>query len=209
MRTRFLARSAIVYALAGGLQACGSGDAREAVVVRVADTPMASTALARWMTILAPQHIVPDSPHYAACIARRRVLAPQASTTELTHECSQQYEALRQRVLRFLISSRWLIGEATEEGMPVSREEVRLRLGERERSFTHGKREFEEALTAIAHTTEDVELEIESEVAAEKIRSKLMSTERAITEAEIAAYYRANIGRFYVVDARRAELLGQ
>jgi foldase protein PrsA len=187
--------------LAAGLQACG-GDAPEAAVVSVDGTPITGTTLAHWMTIMAPRHMVPDSPHYANCIARRRSLAPQVGTSELTHQCSQQYEALRQRALGFVISSRWLTGEAAMEGMRVSREEVGRRLAEKERSFPRGKGEFAESVKAIAHTIEDVELEVESEIAAGKIRRKLMDNEPAVTEAEIAAYYRTNKARFYLPERR-------
>jgi hypothetical protein len=202
MSIRSLAQFAIACALAGGLQACGTGNAQEAVAVRVGDRSIASATVAHWMTVMAPQHIVPDSPHFAACFARRRSLDPRAGTSELTDQCRQQYEALTQRVLGFLISSRWRIDESAEEGMPVSREEVRRRIDEKERSFPRGKDEFEESLKAIAHTREDVELETESEIATEKIRGKLVSTEPAVTEADIEAHYRASIDRYHIPEQR-------
>jgi hypothetical protein len=57
-------------------------------------------------------------------------------------------------------------------------------------------------LKAIAHTREDVERETESEIAAEKIRGKLVSTEPTITEADVEAHYRASIDRYHIPERR-------
>jgi foldase protein PrsA len=199
MTARVLVSSAIACALAGGLATCGS---REAIVARVGDRAVTNATLAHWMAVMAPQHLVPDSPRYAACIARRRAFARQAATDELEHECGQEYEVLRQQALGFLISSRWLIDESAEEGMGVSRREVEQRLAEKESTFANGKPEFEESLKAIAHTAADVELELESELASEKIRRRLVSKEHRVAPTEIAAYYRQNIAHFHIPERR-------
>jgi foldase protein PrsA len=134
------------------------------------------------------------------------VAKPGSSTASLEHVCRVEYAALRQQALAFLISSRWLTGEAAEEGMRVSAREVQQQLQQRKRSFP-SESEFNESLQAIAHSVADVEREIEGDLAAQKLRRRLIAKEPRITSAEIAAYYRRNIARFHVPEQREFDIV--
>jgi PPIC-type PPIASE domain/SurA N-terminal domain len=153
------------------------------------------------MSIMAPQHVVSRPPRYAACIAHQRFLAPQAGEAQLERECRGQYDALRREALGFLISEKWLTEEAAEEGLRVSEREVKQQLDRRRRSFSSDV-EFWESLRAIDHSISDVELEIRAELAAQKLRQRLIDNEPKLTQAQIASYYRRNIGHFYIPTRR-------
>ncbi len=63
---------------------------------------------------------MPEPPNYTACIAHLAKIAPKPAkgqkaptTAQLKTECETQYKALQQEVLGFLISSQWVIGEAS------------------------------------------------------------------------------------------------
>lgn len=184
-----------------GLAACGGG-ARESVVVRVGESAITAKAFAHWMSVMAPQHVVPQPPHYDACVAHRRVLAPHSGRAELEQQCQAQYAELKRQALDYLIAAEWLTGEATEQGLGVSSQEIKQRLEGEERSLPNGQAEFQEALRATARTASDSELEIRAELAASKLRQRLIDGEPKITQAQIATYYRRNIQRYHIPERR-------
>jgi foldase protein PrsA len=203
-RVRAIA-SVIALASVFGVLACGGdshrGAASDRVIVRVGPSAIASSTLAHWISVLAPQHVTPVPPRYAACVSKRRTLAPQVSEAGSMEECRRQYQALKQQALSFLISSHWLIDEAADDGAGVSGREIEQRLDQERRSFPSGA-EFERSLKAIAHTLADVKLEIQAELASENLYQMLREKAHKPTLAEIAVYYRQNVHRFHVPEAR-------
>jgi hypothetical protein len=115
---RALAIVACGCVLALALSACGSGS-QGAVAIRVGATDVTAATVEHWMSVFAPGHVVPDPPKYAKCIAHLRAQQSESIPEALEEECREQYEALRQRALGFVISSEWLIGEARERGLKL------------------------------------------------------------------------------------------
>jgi len=175
----FMAASAVTC----GLSACEAGG-RDPVVAQVGEGAITRTTLSHWMAVMAPEHVVPDAPRFTACIHRESALTLQSADGALAQECRQQYWALEQRALGFLISSRWLIGEASDEGLNVSSREARRRAREGNRARASGT------------TPADVTFTTKAELAAARIRQTVTIGEPNVTEAQIAAYYRLNIRRF-------------
>ncbi len=195
-----------VLALAAGATACGGSAGRRApfpnVVVRIEGTQIDGSMLTHWMSLLAPQHVVPEPPHYATCIIRLRALEPYAAGTSLKNECITQRQTLTHQALDVLISSEWLIQEAAARGLGVSHQEVMRRLAQRKSSFPNGAAEFEESLKATDHTSADLEFELETELAAEKIRQWLIAGEARLSPLAIARYYHNHIKQYHVSETR-------
>lgn len=105
--------------LALGLSACG-GASHERVVLRVGRATVGSGVVGHWMSAIAPEHLVPDPPRFVKCVARLKAQSAESPAYALEEECRQRYQELRQRALGQLISSEWLIGEATERGLAPS-----------------------------------------------------------------------------------------
>jgi len=181
------ARLIAVFALAAALAACGG----EPVAVRVGRTTITGGQVAHWMSVLAPEHTVPDPPGYGNCIAREQAQGSPSSQVELLRECRQQYGALRRRALELLISAAWLTGAAAGEGVHISGAQVEERLRER------GTPTVAEGGDAA-----DARLVARSELAEEKMRELLSGGERPISHAEMVAYYRAHLGRFLIPEKR-------
>lgn len=198
--------SSVVVLTIVGLMACGGSGRRDdqggaIAVARIGGAAITRPAFLHWMTVMTPQHVVPDPPRYAACVGRQHARAPQATVRGLRERCRQQYLALKQQVLDFLISSQWLIGEAADEGLAVSAQEVSQRFAERKASFA-SVAEFQESLKAIAQTLADVKLEIEAELAASKIRRRLGESEPKVTRGEIVRYYKRHIASYHIPEKR-------
>jgi hypothetical protein len=117
-----------LLALAGPV-ACG--DTREDALVHVAAMTITKTTLHDRMTIMAPEHLVPHPPRYTACIAHAETLVPQSIKAQLKEECAQQYQELKQRALNLLISSEWLIGEASHQEIKISEQEIQAHMERR------------------------------------------------------------------------------
>lgn len=185
---------AILAVVAVGLAGCG-GHARDRVVVRVGERAITRSQLVRWMSVLAPAHEVPAPPAYAACVASRRALTLDSITRVLEEECAQQYRALREQALHALISAAWLIGEARDRGLAPSRRAVEERVAGQKRT-----------LLAAGATITDVEVKIEAELAASRLRA-LVDDGSAIARAEVARYYRRHLRRFERAEVRDFDIV--
>jgi hypothetical protein len=121
---------------------CGGGIPRDAVV-KVGDRTVLKATFQHWMAVAASSTartpsgairatpVVPEPPHYAACVAHLYAIAPKPAkggakptAGQLKSECEQQYKLLQQQALAFLISSDWLLGEAEAQGVKASNQEV-------------------------------------------------------------------------------------
>jgi foldase protein PrsA len=186
-RHRLIAALTLASALLAGLAGCGG----QAVAVRVGSSVITTHAVAHWMAVMAPEHLVPDPPDFTACAARERQLAPPSVWPGLKRECRREYHALERQALDFLISSAWLTGTVAEDGLRISDREVAVRLRER-------------AAPVIAEGGDgaDQQLAARTELAEAKIRQSLASGERAVSAAEIVSYYQAYRSRFLVPERR-------
>jgi hypothetical protein len=200
-------RSIALVVCAVGLAACGRSDPGGEAVAHVGPRAVTKATFAHWMQVLAPQHMVPDSPRYVVCAAFERRRAARSPQSAAVGSCRRRYEALKQQTLEFLISSEWLISAAADEGTHVTDAEVRSKLHEKEKTFPGGHGEFQESLVAIAHTKADIELEISSELAAANIEAYLWRKQRPLTQAQLQAYYRHNISHFEHAERREFYLV--
>jgi foldase protein PrsA len=141
-RLRFIpALGAVLFAVVG-LSACGGGIPGNAVV-QVGGTPITKATFDHWMGVAsastsattgatAAKPVIPEPPNYTACVAHLAATAPKPAkgqsaptTAALKTQCEQQYKSLQQEVLGFLISSSWVLGEASSLGVKMSDKEVK------------------------------------------------------------------------------------
>jgi hypothetical protein len=176
--SRRIATLSVFVAACAGLAACG-GAGQDGVVARVGETAIGRGAFEHWIAVMSPEPVA----------AERR---------------QPRYRTLERRVLDFLISSQWLIGEARERGLAPSAREIERRYERKEReSFPNGAAEFNEYAKDTGQTEADIKFDVEVELAASRLRGMVIEGEPRITQAQIAAYYSENERR-YVVPAKRA-----
>jgi hypothetical protein len=174
-----------------GLAACGGG-AQDRVAIRVGDSTITKATVDHWMSVMAPEHLVPDPPHYTACVAHQAAFSPESIAAGLEQDCRQQYKALKQRALALLISSQWLIDEATARGLKASVREV-------------DKQPAAHVASSGASDT-DGKLTTGAQLAAAGIRRALTESEAKVSPAEVVAYYGRNIQQFERPERRFLEL---
>jgi foldase protein PrsA len=206
------------------LAACGGGIPGNAVV-NFGGTPITKSKFAHWISVAAAstasasgatptKPVVPEPPSYTACIAHLQAIAPkpakgQAAPTPavLKSECEQQYKSLQQEVLGFLISSQWVIGEASSLGVSVSDKEVKKRFEQIKSQQFPKPADFEKFLASSGQTVSDLLLRVKLNLLSSKIQQKIVKSKSNVTQAQIAKYYNEHQSRFGVPEKRSVEII--
>jgi foldase protein PrsA len=207
------ALGAVLFALVG-LSACGGipGDA----VVSVDGKSITKDTFSHWMNVAAASSavsagskpVVPDPPKYTACIARTKAQSKpakgQKTPTEaaLKSQCEQQYKSLQQEVLGFLISSSWVLGEASSLGVKATDKEVKKQFEKIKSQQFPKAAEFQKFLSTSGQTVSDLLLRVKLNLLSSKIQQKIVKEKAKVTQAEIAKYYKNNPKRFGVPEKR-------
>jgi hypothetical protein len=175
-----------VLLAASCLSACGATHSTE-VVARVGESAITKDAYAHWLSIQAAAE----------------------------HQARPD-RALRQRVLAFLISVSWTVGEATELGVRVSDSEAGKQLGlfrydqleglQYEGLPKHGEYQRLLQIRGLKHA-DGLRLMKLALTTARVEQEQLRRAQEAISAAQIASYYGANRPRFVLPQRRDIEII--
>jgi foldase protein PrsA len=190
------------------LVACGGGIPGNAVV-SVNGNPITTSTFNHWMMVAAgssaaasatgqaAKPVVPDPPSFKACIAHLEATAPkpakgQPKPTAATYkaQCEQQYTALKQQVLGFLISANWVLGEAEAQGVKVSDKEVQKQFNQIKSQQFPKEADFKKFLASSGQTVSDLLLRVKLDMLSQKIQQKVSKNAgKKPSQQEIKAYY--------------------
>jgi foldase protein PrsA len=190
-------------------------------VVQVDGQPITKDTFSHWLSVAAasssaaapgqtaPKPVVPDPPSYTACIAHLAATAPkpakgQAAPTQaqLKSQCEQQYKSLQQEVLGFLVSSYWVLGEASALGVKLSDKEVKKQFEKIKSQQFPKPAEFQKFLSTSGQTVSDLLLRVKLNLLSSKIQQKIVKEKAKVTHDQIAKYYKNNPKRFGVAEKR-------
>jgi foldase protein PrsA len=207
------ALGAVLFA-AIALAACGGipGDA----VVSVDGNSITKDTFNHWMTVAAASSAsttgakptAPEPPNYTACIATAKAASKPAkgqtapTESELKSQCEQEYKSLQQEVLGFLISSNWVLGEASSLGVKVSDAEVKKQFEKIKDQQFPKSAEFEKFLKSSGQTVSDLLLRVKLNLLSSKIQQKIVKEKSKVSSSQIEKYYKENPKRFEVAEKR-------
>jgi foldase protein PrsA len=192
--------------------------------VSVDGNPITKATFKHWMGVAAaatattgeaaPKPVIPEPPKYTACIAHLEATQPKPTTgtaatikAQLKSQCETQYKSLQSEVLGFLISSSWVLGEASSLGVNVSDKEVKKRFSQiREQQFPKAA-EFEKFLATSGQSVSDLLLRVKLNLMSSKIQQKIVKSKSKVTHAQIQKYYNDHKQRFEVPEKRSVELI--
>jgi foldase protein PrsA len=221
---RFIPALGAVFFASLALTACGGGIPSNAVV-QVGSNPITKTTFEHWLSVAAASSattatgktakpVVPDPPNYTECIAHLEATAPKPAkgqskptSAQLKSECEQQYKSLQQEVLGFLISSQWVIGEASHLGVNVSDAEVKKEFEKIKNQQFPKAAEFEKFLATSGQTVSDLLLRVKLNMLSSKIQKKIASGKGTPSKAEIEKYYKENQSRFGTPEKRNVSII--
>ena len=207
------ALGAVLFAVVA-FAACGGipGDA----VVTVDGKPIKKTTFNHWLSVAAASSAattgakppIPEPPHYTACIAAAKAAAKPAkgqappSEAQLKSQCEQEYKSLQQEVLGFLISSTWVLGEASSLGVKVTDKEVKKQFEKIKNQQFPKSAEFEKFLKTSGQTVSDLLLRVKLNLLSSKIQQKVVKEKSKVTQAQVQKYYNENQKRFEAPEKR-------
>lgn len=213
------ALGAVLFALVG-ISACGGipGDA----VVNVGGNPITKAAFDHWMGVAAASSSlstgekpsIPEPPNYTACVSHLAKTAPKPAkghkaptTTELKSECETEYKSLQSEVLGFLISSQWVLSEASSLGVSISDAQVKKEFTKIKNAQFPKAAEFEKFLQTSGQTVSDLLLRVKLNLLSSKIQKKIVSGKGTVTEAQITKYYNENKARYGTPEKRNVRII--
>ncbi len=213
------ALGAVLLALVG-LSACGGIPSN--AVVQVNGNPITKTTFNHWMAVAASSStvatgskpVIPEPPNYTACIAHLAATAPKPekghkppTTAQLKSECETQYKSLQTETLGFLISSEWVLGEASSLGVKLSDKEVHKQFEKIKTAQFPKAAEFEKFLATSGQTVSDLLLRVKLNQLSQKVEAKITKQKSKITEAQVTKYYNENKSRFGTPEKRSVEII--
>jgi foldase protein PrsA len=212
------ALGAVLFALVG-LAACGgiSGGS----VAQVGGTAISKPTFEHWLAVAAhssstpgEKAVIPDPPHYTACIAHLKATAPapakgQKAPTEaqLKSECEQQYKSLLTEVLGFLISSQWVLSEAQSLGVNINDAEVKKEFDKIKNQQFPTPAAFEKFLQSSGQSVSDLLLRVKLNLLSSKIQKQIVKNKGKVTEAQVTKYYNENKSRYGTPEKRSVRII--
>ena len=161
-----------------------------------------------WLAIAAksggqPNGSIPEPPDFEECIASKRETLPkpakgQPTTTDeqLKDQCEAEYNALRDQVMQLLISFEWIEGEAEEQGVEVTDEDVQKQFEEQKKASFPKEEDYTKFLEQSGQTEEDILMRVRLDLLSNKIREKITEGDAEVSDTEITEYYEENKERF-------------
>jgi foldase protein PrsA len=216
---RFSALLGAFFVLPLVLAACGGDSVPGNAVVKIGSDSIKTSEFDHWLQVAATTQqqqtgatgkaTIPEPPEYTACIANKKKTATkpakgQPTPTDATYksQCDQEYTALRDQVMQFLISSAWIEGESHDRGVKIADADVKKDFDkQRQQSFPKDA-DYAAFLKSSGYIQEDLLYRIKVQDLSQKLRTKILEGTDKVTDAQIADYYNKNKIRFAVPEKR-------
>jgi len=217
---------ALAVALAAiALAACGNAVPGNSVAAVKDEGPITRAEFDRWFQIAAASlqppgeegaPAVPRPPDFAECVQARREVMPEPaegqeppSDDELRQTCQQEYDALRDEVLQFLITASWIEGEAQEQEVEVSAEEVNARFAEEREASFEAEEEYRAFLEQYGYSEDDLRTRVRLSLLQQKLIETVTegTNPEQISDDDVRQYYQENEQQFATPEARDLRLV--
>ncbi len=146
---------------------------------------------------------VPEPPNFTACIAHLATSNASRPASQLKSECQKRYEALLSSALGSLIHAQWLIGEASEENLKVTKADVQREYA----SSAAANPEFNETLTRTGQTVDDVKLNLKLGQISDKIYDGIKKRTPKATTTRVESYYQQHKRSFALPEQRDLHII--
>jgi foldase protein PrsA len=147
--------------------------------------------------------VAPDPPKFSKCIAAKQAQQakpapgqPKQTDAQLKAACQQEFAGLRDQVMSFLISARWIDGEAADQGVSVSDSAVQKEFQKQKRQSFPKDADYKKFLKSSGMTQQDILLRVKLDLLSNKIRTKVTKAKTNVTDQQIQSYYAQNRQRF-------------
>ena len=213
---RLALAAAALLVLAIAVASCGGGVPQNGVAT-VGDEVITKKEYNHWLTAAAKGQAaqagpggaaaVPDSPEFKKCIAGKKKTptpkgTPKPKDADLKKQCQQEYDALRQQVMQFLISAEWIQQEADARGIKTSDKEVQKEFQDQKKQSFPKDKDYQEFLKSSGQTEDDLLFRVKLDVLSNQVREKVTQGKDKVSDKEITDYYNKNKSRFATPETR-------
>jgi foldase protein PrsA len=120
---------------------------------------------------------------------------------------TKEYDAVKQQVMSFLISAKWIEGEAKDRGISASPEEVKRQFEQtKDQSFPNEKA-YQRFLKTSAQNEQDLLYRVKLDVLSNKIREQVTRGTTDVSDADVKDYYDKNEQQFSQPERRDVEVV--
>jgi foldase protein PrsA len=196
-----------IAACAALVAGCGQ-DVPTNGVAKIGDTVITKDQFNHWLTAAAHGSAqpgspvtLPDPPNFTKCVANAAKQpvpkgAKKPTKQQLKTQCKQQYDALKQQVMQFLVSAEWIQQEAKNQGVKVSNKQVQKQFQDQKKQSFQKEADYQKFLKQSGMTEADLLFRVKLDVISNDVRTKVIKGKDKVTDAQIAAYYNKNKQRF-------------
>jgi len=186
---------------------CGGGVPPNGVA-KVGDTVITKDQFNHWLNAAAHGSAapgsnvsLPDPPNFTKCIANQRKQpvpkgAKKPTDAQLKTQCKQQYDALKQQVMQFLVSAEWIQEEADKQGVKVADKQVQKQFADQKKQSFPKEDDYKKFLANSGMTEADLLFRVKLDIVSNDVRNKVIKGKDKVTDAQISAYYNKNKQRF-------------
>src|SRR3954468_1928506 len=204
---RILRLALPIAACAALIAGCGNSIPPNGVA-KVGDTTITKDQFNHWLNAAAHGSVapgqaatVPDPPNFTKCVANQAKQpvpkgAKKPTAAQLKTQCKQQYDALKQQVMQFLVSSEWIQQEADKQGVKVSDKEVQKQFQDQKKQSFQKDEDYKKFLANSGMTEADLLFRVKLDVISNAVRTKVIKGKDKVSDAQIAKYYNKNKTRF-------------
>ncbi len=220
--SRKLAALAAFFVIAIAVSACGGGSSVPGnSVATMAGNPVTLQAFNHWMYVAAkdqaseaaqegesePVIVANDPPEFKGCIKQIREQIPTYADTpaaQLKTDCQQVFNEYAAEVMSFLVEGYQYQAQGYKEGIRYTDADLQKDFNKAMKSEFSTTAEFDSYLKSSGETKEDVLFQIR----VNQIYTKLLKKyEKPVTEAQIAAYFKAHQSKFGTAASRDLHLV--
>jgi foldase protein PrsA len=196
-----------IAACAALIAGCGN-DVPSNGVAKIGDSVITKDQFNHWLNAAAHGSsapgstvVVPDPPNFTKCVANQAKQpvpkgAKKPTNAQLKTQCQQQYDALKQQVMQFLVSAEWIQQEAQKQKVTVSNKEVQKQFADQKKQSFQKDADYKKFLANSGMTEADLIFRVKLDVISNDVRNKVIKGKDKVTDAQIASYYNKNKQRF-------------
>jgi foldase protein PrsA len=187
----------IAAVFAAGLTACGSdgGNVPTTAVATVDKQPITNAEFDHWLKVVARTQQQQDPK------------AKKSKKLVLPKPGSAEYKQLTSQVMQFLVSSRWIAGEAAKRDLSASPDEIKRSFERtRDQSFPT-KKAYERFLATSGQTQQDIDFRVKSDVLATKVRQEVTKDAQDVSDSDVEQYYKQNEAQFSQPERRDLQVV--
>jgi foldase protein PrsA len=219
---RILLPIGLLCLAAFALTACGGSDDKVPgnAVAKVGDASITKEDFNHWLNVAAVSSAgqtggdaaaakAPVPPDFTDCVAQKKKSQPtpakgQPETTDAQRksQCKQEYDALRDQVMSFLISSQWIQQEAAKRNVKVSDAQVQKDFDNTKKQSFPKDADYQKFLKTSGMTQDDILFRVKLDSLSNKLREQVVKGKDNVTPAQIQTYYDKNKARFATPETR-------